>query len=60
MANPAFEMRLRRAGLLICAGIAIQLLSLLSVHPLSFMVFLTIGCPVMLSGVVLYLYSLVR
>jgi hypothetical protein len=53
------EKHIRRAGLLICLGLIIQLVSLASVHPLSFMAFLVIGCPLMVAGVLLFLYSLV-
>jgi hypothetical protein len=53
------EKRIRWAGLLICLGLVVQLLSLIWVHPLSFMAFLVVGCPLMLGGVLLYLYSLV-
>lgn len=50
---------IRWAGALVCLGLAIQLLTLLWVHPLSFMAFLVIGCPLTGAGVLLYLYSLV-
>lgn len=53
------EKRIRWAGLLICLGLVVQLLSLIWVHPLLFITFLVIGCPLMLAGVLLYLYSLV-
>ena len=53
------EKRIRWAGLLICLGLIVQLLSLIWVHPLAFMGFLMVGCPLMLAGVLLYLDSLV-
>lgn len=65
MASPAFwqnsfiEKRIRWAGLLVCLGLAVQLVTLLWIHPLAFVAFLLIGCPLMLAGVVLYLWSLV-
>jgi hypothetical protein len=52
------ERRIRHSGLLVCTGIAILLLSLLWKHPLSFMAFLVIGCPLTLGGVLWYLYAL--
>jgi hypothetical protein len=52
------ERRIRRAALLVAAGTSILLVSLYSDHPLSFMAFLVLGCPVVLIGVLLYLYSL--
>jgi len=57
--NEVIEKRIRWAGLLICLGLAIQLLCLVRIHPLLFMAFLSVGCPLMLAGVLLYLYSLV-
>ena len=59
MSARIIEKRIHRAGLLICPGLALQLLSLIWVHPFSFMAFLTVGCPLVLGGVLLYLYSLV-
>jgi hypothetical protein len=40
-------------------GLLVQLASLLIVHPLAFVAFLMIGCPLMAAGIVLYLFSLV-
>ena len=57
-AAPSIEKRIRRSAVLVALGIAIQLASLLWTHPLSFMAFLTIGCPLTLAGVLLYLHSL--
>ena len=59
MSDREIEKRIRWAGLLICLGLIVQLLCLIRIRPLSFMVFLVVGCPVMLGGVLLYLYSLV-
>jgi len=53
------EKRLRWAGLLIALGLLVQLLTFVRIHPLSFMAFAVIGCPLVLAGVVLYLYSIV-
>ncbi len=53
------ERRIRRASLLVGAGLLVQLASLLTVHPLAFVAFLAIGCPLMGAGIVLYLVSLV-
>ena len=52
------EKRIRWCGVLVFVGIGILLLSLLWKHPLSFMAFLVLGCPLVLGGVLLYLYSL--
>ena len=53
------ERRIRWASLLVGAGLLVQLGSLLLVHPLAFVAFLMIGCPLMAAGIVLYLFSLV-
>ena len=57
--SPRVEKRLRQAGLLIALGLLVQLLTFIRIHPLSFMGFAIIGCPLVLAGVVLYLYSIV-
>jgi Ca2+/Na+ antiporter len=54
----ALERHIRRAAVFVLVGIAIMLASLTSDHPLSFMAFLVLGCPVVLIGILLYLYSL--
>jgi hypothetical protein len=58
MRNPAIEKNIRRAGLLVLVGLVIQMITLSWVHPLAFMTFLTVGCPLSLAGILLYLYSL--
>lgn len=52
------ERRIRWASLLVGAGLLVQLGSLLVLHPLAFVAFLAIGCPLMAAGIVLYLFSL--
>ena len=59
MAASPIEKRIRRAAVLICVGLIVQLLCLIRTYPLLFMTFLVVGCPLMLAGVVLFLYSLV-
>jgi hypothetical protein len=57
--NPSVtERRIRWASLLVGAGLLVQLASLLIVHPLAFVSFLMVGCPLMAAGIVLYLFSL--
>jgi hypothetical protein len=56
---PAIERRVRLAGLLICLGLLIQLLTLIRIHPLAFVAFIVIGCPLVAAGLLLYLYSVV-
>lgn len=59
MAAPLIERRIRWAGILIAAGLIIQLITFLWIGPLAFMAFLMISCPLIVIGVVIYLYSLV-
>jgi len=56
---PDIETRIKWASLLIGAGLLVQLLALLRVHPLAFVAFLVVGCPLVGAGIVLYLVSLV-
>ena len=53
------ERRIRRAALLIGAGLVFQSVTLWVEHPLAFVAFAAIGCPLVAAGVVLYLVSLV-
>ena len=53
------ERKIRWAALLVAGGLLVQVLSFVQVHPLSFVAFLVIGCPLVAAGIVLYLYSLV-
>ena len=53
------ERRIRWAAVMIGAGLLLQFFTLLRVHPLAFVVFLAVGCPLVAAGVTLYLWSLV-
>jgi|GEM_PF-1004666 uncharacterized membrane protein YczE len=59
MPRPLIERRLQLAGLLIVLGLVIQMVTFVWLHPLAFMTFLLIGCPLVAAGILLYLYSLV-
>ncbi len=58
MAASVIETRIKWAGLLVAAGLLVQVLALVRIHPLSFVAFLVIGCPLVAAGSVLYLASL--
>ena len=58
MGAPEIKRRTRRAGLLIGLGLLVQLLTFIWVHPLAFITFLAVGCPLVAAGVFLYLYAL--
>ena len=60
METSVIERRIKWASWLIGAGLLVQLGSLLVVHPLAFVGFLMVGCPLLLAGIVLYLLSLVH
>ena len=53
------ERRVRLAAILICLGLVALLLTLIRVHPLAFIAFILIGCPLVLAGMLLFLYSIV-
>ena len=55
----SIETRLKRAGLIVAAGLLIQMLSLLPVHPLAFIAFVGVGVPVTGIGVLLFLLALI-
>lgn len=53
------EARIRWAAMLICAGLLVLLLTLIRIHPLAFVAFAVIGCPLVLVGILLFLFSIV-
>ena len=59
MEELVIERRIRWAAVMIGAGLLLQFFTLLRVHPLAFVVFLAVGCPLIAAGVTLYLWSLV-
>lgn len=52
------EDRIRWSGILIVAGLILQMLTLPWTHPLAFVCFLLVGCPLVAAGILIYLYSL--
>jgi hypothetical protein len=59
METPAVETRIKWASLLIGSGLLVQVLALFRIHPLAFVAFLVIGCPLVAAGILIYLISLV-
>ncbi|HEV2200647.1 MAG TPA: hypothetical protein VGR73_12560 [Bryobacteraceae bacterium] len=57
--EPTTERKIRWASILTGGGLAIQSATFLVVHPLAFVAFLGIGCPLVIAGIALYLLSLV-
>ena len=54
-----FAGRLQLAGLLIAAGIVVQLGTLFWNHPVSLFLFLTLGAGLVVAGMLLYLWTVV-
>jgi len=58
-ATARIETRIRLAAALICVGLLVLLLTLIRIHPLAFVAFAVIGCPLVLAGILLFLCSIV-
>lgn len=54
-----FAGRLRISGLLIAAGLGVELATLFWIHPVSFFLFLCLGALLVGAGMLLYLWSVV-
>jgi hypothetical protein len=59
MSTQSIERRIRWSGTLVVAGLLIQMFTLLWIHPLAFVCFIVVGCPLVGAGILLFLYSLV-
>jgi hypothetical protein len=55
----SMERRIRWSGMFIVAGLLLQLATLPWTHPLAFVFFVMVGCPLVAVGILLFLYSLV-
>jgi hypothetical protein len=53
------EQRIQWSGWLIVAGLVVQLLTSFWTHPIAFVCFLLVGCPLVAAGILFFLYSLV-
>jgi uncharacterized membrane protein len=53
------ERRLQISGVLVMAGLIIELATLHWAHPVAFLAFLFVGAAVLALGVVIYLYALI-
>jgi hypothetical protein len=52
------EAKLRRASLIVAAGLTLQFATLFPLHPLAFIAFVGLGVPVMAIGVIYFLFIL--
>ena len=59
MSAKFIERRVRWSGRLIAVGLIVQMLTLLATHPLAFICFALVGCPLVGAGIIIFLYSLV-
>ena len=60
MENQArIERRLRFSGRLLITGLILQAVTLSWNHPLAFLTFMFVASPLVLAGVVMYLYSII-
>ena len=59
MDDHAIETRLRWAGLLVAVGLVLQLSVSMWVHPLAFVTFLMVACPLVVAGMLVFLWGLV-
>ena len=57
--RPTIEQGLSWAGVLVASGLAVELALSWAVHPLSFIVFLLVACPLVAGGMLLFLWTLV-
>jgi len=57
--TPVLQRRLTLSGILISAGLLVQVATLYWAHPLTFLAFIGVGGSLMGVGVLLYLYSIV-
>ena len=55
----ALEQRITRAGLLIAGGLLVETVASTFVHPLAFVTFLMVACPLVVAGMLLFLWTLV-
>jgi hypothetical protein len=53
------EKRIRVAGILLIAGLVVELVTLRWSHPTAFLFFLFLGGTMIVLGIVIYLFSLV-
>jgi hypothetical protein len=54
------ETKIKWAAVLVFAGLVCVLLSFSKIHPLSFVAFLMIACPLTIAGVILFLVALLQ
>jgi hypothetical protein len=59
MDDQVIDGRLRWAGLLVAVGLVLQLSVSMWIHPLAFVAFLLVACPLVVAGMLIFLWALV-
>jgi len=59
MSASLLERRLSWSGWLIASGLAVELAVSTLVHPLAFVAFAVVACPLVVAGILLFLWALV-
>jgi hypothetical protein len=57
--SPVMEWRVRISAALVSLGLIVELTALRWAHPTAFLVFALVGMPLVGTGIVIFLYSLV-
>jgi len=60
MTNNKLQRRLRTATILVVLGMAAQAATSLWNHPLAFLAFIFVASPIVVTGILFYLFALVR
>ena len=59
MMAPSIERRLSWAGGLVAAGLVVEIAVSTWVHPLAFVTFALVACPLVAAGMLLFLWAIV-
>ena len=59
MIAPSIERRLGWAGWLVAAGLVVEIAVSSWVHPLAFVTFALVACPLVAAGMLLFLWAIV-
>jgi hypothetical protein len=57
--HSALEQRLGKAGFLVAAGLIVEIAASALIHPLAFVAFVLVACPLVIAGMLLFLWALV-
>ena len=60
MPGDSLEPTLRWAALLVVAGLAAEVATTVWIHPLAFVAFLVVACPLVVAGMLVFLWGIAR